>query len=96
MRQSLAYVIILNKIKNKVSLPCCDDQELSHGVQQLDLLSKLKPLEGGGRQGTMVSCFCFFVVMGCVFGVGMVVGFESPPLVSEDLKKYMCRVWYKT
>jgi hypothetical protein len=32
-----------------------------------------------------VSCFCFFV--GCVFGVIVVVGFEGPPLVSEDLKK---------
>jgi hypothetical protein len=35
----------------------------------------------------MVLYFCFFLVVGCVFSVGVVVGFESLPLVSEDLKK---------
>ena len=34
--------------------------------------------------------------MGCVFGVGVAVGFESPPLVSEEGKKiYIRGVFYK-
>ncbi len=58
-----------------------------YSVWQSDLLLKLKPLEGGGQQGTMVSCFLFFVVVGCVFGVVVAVGFESQPLVGVALVK---------
>ncbi len=40
----------------------------------------------GGQQvaGDHGVMFLFFFVVGCVFGVGVAVGFESPPLVSED------------
>ncbi len=40
----------------------------------------------GGRWAAGVHgvVFLFFLVVGCVFSVGVAVGFESPPLVSED------------
>ena len=43
-----------------------------------------QPASGGNELPAFLLCFSGFLVVGCVFGVVVGVGFESLPLVSKD------------
>ncbi len=74
--------------KLKIIPPCWEDCVLLFGIWRLDLPKELKPLEGGGQQGTMVVVLFGFVLLWVVFLVWelwrLIV---SPPLVSEGSNK---------